>query len=146
MSGAVRKFDQDYWQPPRSTEMSAIDYGVPANARALACPDCGTEFVVGSRYCHVCGTERSLSGESQHSAFGWLDVGRVREAIGLPLGSLVCFALGVACVIAALVTGLIYSATTVLDWQAVQIWRIEWLLAATVALVAGILLKRSDAR
>lgn len=126
--------------------MSAIDYGVPAQARALACPACGTEFVVGARFCHVCGGERSLSGERQHGFLEWLDFGRIRQAIGLPIASLVCFGLGIACVVAAIITGLVYTATTILDWQAVQIWRIEWLLAAAVALVAGILLKRTDGR
>ena len=38
-------------------------------------------------------------------------------------------------------TGLVYTAATVLDWQAVQIWRIEWLLAAIAAFLAGILLR-----
>jgi hypothetical protein len=37
---------------------------------------------------------------------------------------------------------LVFTATTVLDWQAVQVWRIEWLLAAAVAFLAAILLKR----
>jgi hypothetical protein len=39
-----------------------------------------------------------------------------------------------------------YTAATVLDWQAVQIWRIEWLLASAAAFLAGILLKKTDAR
>jgi len=38
---------------------------------------------------------------------------------------------------------LFFTAATVLDWQAVQLWRIEWLLGAAVAFVAGILLKKS---
>jgi hypothetical protein len=44
--------------------------------------------------------------------------------------------------VAALLTGFIFSAATVLDWQAVQLWRIEWLLAAIALFVAGILLKK----
>ncbi|MGH9521647.1 MAG: hypothetical protein ACRD3E_03845 [Terriglobales bacterium] len=146
MSGAARKFDQDYWQPPRSTEMSAIDYGVPAPSRTLACSACGSEFVVGARFCHVCGGERTLAGERERNFLDWLDFSRIRQSIGLPIASLVCFGLGAACVVAAIVTGLIYTATTVLDWQAVQIWRIEWLLASMVALVAGILLKNGSSQ
>lgn len=146
MSEAARKFDQDYWRAPRSEEMSAVDYGVAAPSRALSCSECGTEFVVGARFCHVCGNERSLEGKQTRSGIlDWMDFSRIREGIGLPIPSLVCFALGVASVIAAIVTGFIYTATTVLDWQAVQVWRIEWLLAAMVALVAGILLKNSGA-
>jgi hypothetical protein len=40
------------------------------------------------------------------------------------------------------VTGFLFSATTLLDWQAVQLWRIEWLLAATAIFAAGFLLKK----
>jgi len=47
-------------------------------------------------------------------------------------------------VIAAISVGFIYSANTLVDWQAVQTWRIEWMLAAIVAFVAGILLKRPE--
>ena len=87
-----------------------------------------------------------MAGASERHFLEWFDFGRIRHAIGLPIASLVCFGLGVACVVAAVVTGLIYTATTVLDWQAVQVWRIEWLLAAMVALVAGILLKNSSSQ
>jgi hypothetical protein len=37
-----------------------------------------------------------------------------------------------------------FTAGTVLDWQAVQIWRVEWLLGAAAAFLAGILLKKAD--
>jgi hypothetical protein len=45
-------------------------------------------------------------------------------------------------VIAAVFTGLLFNATTLLDWQAVQLWRIEWLLGSVAMFVAGILLKK----
>ena len=70
----------------------------------------------------------------------------VREGLGLSIGSLIAFIAGIACIAAAVATGFVYTAATVLDWQAVQIWRVEWLLAAVAALVAGILLKKADAR
>jgi hypothetical protein len=38
-------------------------------------------------------------------------------------------------------TGVVYREDTLVDWQAVQTWRIEWLLGAVVALLAGILLR-----
>ena len=140
MSGAVQRVDQDYWQPPRGPGQE-----VAASPTALACPECGTEFVVGSRFCHVCGVERQAAAESGSRSFtDWLEFTRIREAIGLSAASLVCLIAGVVCVIAAIVTGFIYTANTVLDWQAVQVWRIEWMLAATVAFIAGILLKKSN--
>jgi hypothetical protein len=73
----------------------------------------------------------------------YMDFHAIREALGLTIGSLIAFVLGVACVGCAVATGLMYTATTLLDWQAVQIWRIEWLLAAVAAFLAGILLKRA---
>lgn len=140
MPGAVQRVDQDYWQPPRGSLANDA-----MQSQALACPECGTEFVVGSRFCHVCGAEReALAGGGSHSFTKWLELTRIRETIGLSVGSLVCLIAGATCLIAAVVTGFIYTANTVLDWQAVQVWRIEWLLAATAALVAGILLKKSE--
>ncbi len=140
MSGVVHRVDQDYWQPPRGPQDE-----VAVQPKALACPECGTEFVVGSRYCHVCGGEReALTDSGSRSFTDWLDFTRIHDAIGLSAASLVCLIAGVVCVLAAIVTGFIYTANTVLDWQAVQVWRIEWLLAATVAFVAGILLKRAN--
>lgn len=139
MSEAVHRVDQDYWQPPRGPLEDAVA------PKALACPECGTEFVVGSRFCHVCGAEREALTESGSRRFtDWLEFTRLREVIGLSVLSLVCLIAGVVCVIAAIATGFIYTANTVLDWQAVQVWRIEWLLAATVAFVAGILLKKNS--
>jgi hypothetical protein len=142
MSGAVHRVDQDYWQPPRG-QAEAPAY----QAQALACPECGTEFVVGSRFCHVCGAEREAISEGGSRGFTeWLDFTRIREFVGLSAASLVCLIAGVVCVLAAIITGFIYTANTVLDWQAVQVWRIEWLLAATAAFIAGILLKRAEVR
>jgi hypothetical protein len=71
-----------------------------------------------------------------------LGIRRLQEALGLTTGSLIAFIIGVVCTLAAIGTGLIFTATTVLDWQAVQVWRIEWLLAAAAAFLAGLLLKR----
>lgn len=71
-----------------------------------------------------------------------LDLSAATRAMGQTIGSLIALILGVMCLIAAAVTGYIYTVTTVLDWQAVQIWRIEWLLASLAMFAAGILLKR----
>jgi hypothetical protein len=47
------------------------------------------------------------------------------------------------CVAGAILVGLIFTVQTTLDWQAVQVWRIEWLLGASASFLAGILLKKS---
>lgn len=128
---------EDYWQPPKGSQTETP-------AQALACPECGTEFVVGSRFCHVCGAEREAPRGRSAGIAERLQLTRIRDSVGLSVAPLLCLVAGFACVLAAIGTGLIYSANTVLDWQAVQVWRIEWLLSALVVFAAGILLKRND--
>ena len=41
--------------------------------------------------------------------------------------------------------GFIYSVQNFADFQAIQFWRMQWLLGAVAAFVAGILLKRTGA-
>ena len=138
MSGVAHKLDQEFWQPPAQAQALQS-----APAAVEICPRCNTDFVVGARFCHVCGAGREPQpGLSNARAARLLDVRALQEALGLNIGALIAFVVGVACVVAAIVTGLLYTATTITDWQAVQVWRIEWLLAATVAFVAGILLNR----
>jgi len=127
----------EFWRPPLETRQETM----PA-LEAESCARCGTELVAGSRFCHICGKARKP--QFQVHRIQWarvLDVHRIEEHMGLPMASLVALAAGVICALAAIGTGLIYTTSTALDWQAVQVWRIEWLLGAVVALLAGILLK-----
>ncbi len=140
MFHATHNLEQEFWRPPVQTEVQEVRSAVEI------CPRCNTEFLVGSRFCYICGVQReSEAHNAQSSMLHFLDIRLIGNALGLTTASLVAFIAGLACVIAAFATGLIYTATTVLDWQAVQIWRVEWLLAAAVAFIAGILLKRSAA-
>ena len=68
---------------------------------------------------------------------------RLPQGLNLSLPSTILFAIGVFCAIAAIVVGFIYSATTLVDWQAVQIWRLEWMLGSIIAMLAALLLKNS---
>ena len=127
----------EFWRPPLETREEAV----PA-VQTQGCSRCGTEFVAGSRFCHVCGAERQPQFAARR--FQWarfLEIHRIQERLGLSLASVVAFIVGIICILAAIGTGLVFTASTVLDWQAVQVWRIEWLLAAIVAFLAGILLK-----
>jgi hypothetical protein len=145
MSDAVRNPTQEYWRPAQAprTQMNAL-------AAEAVCATCGTEYALGARFCHVCGSEREPQmGMGAHRASTYLsqigrilDIENIRKAIGLSTGSLILFIIGCACVLGAIMTGIVYSATTVLDWQAVQVWRLEWMLAAVVAFVMAILLKK----
>jgi hypothetical protein len=67
----------------------------------------------------------------------------VRDALGLPLPCLICFLVGVLCLGSALFVGFVAPSETVVDFQAVQYWRMEWLLGGVAAFIAGILLKIS---
>jgi len=70
-----------------------------------------------------------------------LDFHEIKSRTGLSTGSLIAFVLGLACIAGALLVGLL-TARTLVDWQAIQFYRVEWLLAATASFVAGILLKK----
>lgn len=73
----------------------------------------------------------------------YLTFHEVQQWVGLSTGSLIAFIIGLVCVAGALLVGLL-AAKTFGEWQAIQIYRAECLLAATAAFVAGILLKRSS--
>jgi hypothetical protein len=177
MSEVVQETQQDFWRPPVLAEQPVLDReAIPAMAEA--CPRCGTEFLLGSRFCHSCGgrrpeamsaTARADAAEfaglwenavhkmrTMVSAFslekiqrriripGWLHYlhfHEIKRWVGLPTASLIAFILGVGCVAGALLVGLL-TARTLVDWQAIQYYRAEWLLAATASFVAGILLKK----
>jgi hypothetical protein len=145
MPDALNNVHQEYWRPP--SPPARVPEPSSALRGQLTCQHCGAEFVVGSRFCHVCGSEREpLVGYSAASRWAQiLDFTRIREGLGLSVGSLIAFFIGSGCVIAAIATGFMFTAATVLDWQAVQIWRLEWLLAAAAAFLAGVLLKKTDA-
>jgi cytosine/uracil/thiamine/allantoin permease len=54
--------------------------------------------------------------------------------------------IGLGCVAGMIGVSLFYKATNLAEFQAIQLWRIEWLLGATAAFLAGILLKKSADR
>jgi len=71
----------------------------------------------------------------------YLSFHEIKIHVGLPTASLVAFFIGIGCVAGALLVGLL-TAKTLVDWQAIQFYRAEWLLAATASFAAGILLKK----
>lgn len=146
MSEAVHHVEHEYWRPP-AQPAHAME-APPSMRGQLTCDQCGSEFLMGARFCHVCGSERESLADAGAAA-RWaqiLDFTRIREGLGLALGSLIAFIAGIGCILAAIATGFMFTAATFQDWQAVQIWRIEWLLAGAAAFLAGILLKKADVR
>ena len=140
MAQASRSGTQEYWRPANPDVARLID----SSTTTAACWNCGTEYPAGALFCHVCGSSREkraattvsaiVSGKSQVFSKRWLTAN---------ISSLLCFIAGLLCVVAAAVTGAIYRIGNLTDWQAVQLWRIEWLLAAAVCMLAGIFLKKS---
>jgi len=133
MSGAAHNLDQEFWRPPQQ---------IPSLARPSVpteiCSRCNNEFVVGSRFCHVCGAQRETEAKIRAvPGIDWL-----RQSLGLTAGSMIAFVSGLVCLGFAVATGLMYTASTVLEWQAIQMWRMQWLLGSAAAFLAGILLKR----
>lgn len=72
----------------------------------------------------------------------YLHFHEIKSRMGLSTGSFVSFVIGLACVAGALLVELL-PVQKLVDWQAIQIYRVEWLLAATASFVLGILLKKN---
>lgn len=174
MSNVVQQTQQDFWRPPVPSVETEIAVHAAVPVTVQACPRCGTEYLLGSRFCHTCGSHRpeTVSAEARadaavmarlweqgvariHSAlrgFSWREISlpawvrylhfhEIQRRVGLSTASFIAFVIGIGCVAGALTVGLM-TAKTFVDWQAIQFYRAEWLLAAVVAFVAGILLKK----
>ena len=139
MSDGVRNITQEYWRPvqPPNTELRGI-------GTEMLCSNCGSEFAIGARFCHVCGNERAPETNASRTSqlIDLIDFEQLCERSGLNGIALILTFVGFGCVLGAILVGLVYTANTVLDWQAVQVWRIEWMLGALVAFVAAILLNK----
>ena len=140
MGEVANQVPQEYWRPPMRTASDAL-----ASAEFIeTCRRCGTEFIVSSRFCHACGALRPEQNSASHviELPGLAELTALGERFGLTIASLIAFIVGIVCIVGALAVGVVFSTRTLLDWQAIQIWRIEWLLGAISAFVAGCLLKK----
>jgi len=137
MAEAVEQARQDFWRPP-------VPDVANGQERSKTCDECGTEFIVGSRYCHRCGASRvHASAASAAELPGLAELSALGKRLGLNTPSLVAFLFGMLSLLGALSVGIVFTARTALDWQAIQLWRIEWLLAAIAGFGAGLLLKKT---
>jgi hypothetical protein len=179
MAEVVNDTAREFWRSPTMLEPVEVLEPAANPEMAEACADCGTEFMIGSRFCHTCGQRRpamaatstdaavmaglwarsiawnaawvrtlasSITASWRRISFpDWLQhlhFHEIKRWIGLPTAALVAFMIGLGCVVGALGVSLFYRASTLAEFQAIQMWRIEWLLAATASFVAGILLKK----
>ena len=140
MGEVIDQVQHEFWQPP----VRVAPDSVTSHDLSETCRHCAAEFIVGSRFCHSCGVARAgLNTAGLASLPGLAELAAAGERIGLTVAPFAAFLIGVICVVGAFAVGVIFSAKTFLDWQAIQLWRIEWLLGAVAAFAAGMLLKRS---
>ncbi|PYY21255.1 MAG: hypothetical protein DMG62_19815 [Acidobacteria bacterium] len=140
--------DYEHWEDEtpeanNKTAVAAEPVVIPVaepQVRHDLCEHCGAEFVVNSPFCRMCGRAREGAARRKKSRWDFMDFYQLRRRLGLSVGAMICLIIGLICIGAGVTTGFIYSATTLVDWQAIQIWRGEWLIAAGVAFICGILL------
>jgi hypothetical protein len=140
MSEVLHHSPQEFWRAPAAHPETENALPLPA------CGSCGTEFIIGARFCHTCGASPVLHGHRPAESLKFpeqLEFHNLQNWFGLSTLSLAAFLIGIGCVLATIGVGFLYSAQTIADFQAIQLWRIEWLLGAVAAFAAGILLKRS---
>lgn len=142
MSETAREISQEYWRPAQPPQSQIGDMRAEAH-----CARCGTQLTPGARFCHVCGSEREPDTRAhfRRGVSFSIDFESIRQRIGLPMMSSLLAILAVVFVLVTLLTGMVYRADTLVEWQAVQTWRIEWMLAALVALVGAVLFKNPPA-
>ena len=64
--------------------------------------------------------------------------------LGLSTASLIAFSIGLLCLLAVMGVGIVYTVQSFADFQAIQYYRVQWLLAAVAAFMAGLLLNRNS--
>jgi len=139
MADVVRDAQHEFWRPPAV----AVEAARPGLVEV--CDGCSTEFMVGSLFCHLCGTSREARPLTATHWTLYLELHNIKRTLGLSTASLIAFVVGMAClVMAGIAVGMIYSIQTFNDFQAVQLYRMQWLLGAIAAFAAGLLLKKSS--
>jgi hypothetical protein len=143
MADAASNYEerQEFWRPAGFPRLEST----LLQNNESACRQCGGDLIAQSQFCHGCGARQRpvLAAYIWPSFRSWRDISSIAAALGQGTASLIALILGCASLTVALLTGFIYTATTLVDWQAVQLWRIEWLLAAIAFFIAGILLKKN---
>jgi hypothetical protein len=138
MADVAHDAQHEFWRPP------AVPADTARTGMVEVCEGCASEFMVGSLFCHVCGASREARPSSTAHWTLYLEFHNIKRAFGLSTASLIAFVAGMAClVMAGVAVGMIYSVQTFNDFQAVQLYRMQWLLGAIAAFAAGLLLKKS---
>lgn len=136
MAEAANQAHHEFWRPPMP-----VSEAVASAERSSTCR-CGTEFIVSSLYCHACGARRAVLNTRTIEIPGRAELVSLSQRLGLTIPAAVAFLIGGLCVVGAFGVSAFFSARSTLDWQAIQLWRIEWLLASIASFVAGCVLKK----
>ena len=137
MAQVADQTQHEFWRPPMPSSAAIAD-----SDRSSTCR-CGTEYIVSSVYCHACGASRPDPNAARTLEIpGLAELASLGERLGLTTPAVIAFLAGLLCVVGSLSVSVFFTARTLLDWQAIQLWRIEWLLAAVAAFVAGCLFKK----
>jgi hypothetical protein len=137
------KMSQEYWRPALSGDRQSQTRDLQTPGNAAYCTTCGTRYAVGERFCYLCGPRGEDTRTEKWSGLSLdsLDLEGIRKQTGLSTISLVFVLAAAVFLLATMMTGLVHSPSTTAEWQALQTWRIEWLLGTVVALLAAILFK-----
>ena len=141
MAELVHDAQHEFWRPPVAQQDAA------APAMLEACDSCGTEFIVSARFCHACGAARQMQQASVAVVPHWtrhLEFQNIKRMLGLSTASLIAFSIGLLCLLAVMGVGVVYTVQSFADFQAIQYYRVQWLLAAVAAFLAGLLLNRNS--
>jgi hypothetical protein len=139
MADVVRDAQHEFWRPP------AVAAEAARPGLVEVCDGCSTEFMVGSLFCHLCGASREARPLTATHWTLYLEFHNIKRTLGLSTASLIAFLVGMACLfMGGIAVGMIYSVQTFNDFQAVQLYRMQWLLGAIAAFAAGLLLKKSS--
>ena len=137
MADVAHDAQHEFWRPP------VVAAEAPRPGMVEVCDGCASEFMVGSLFCHVCGASREARPSTATHWTLYLEFHNIKRALGLSTASLIAFVVGMACLVMAIAVAMIYSVQTFNDFQAVQFYRMQWLLGAIAAFAAGLLLKKS---
>jgi ribosomal protein L40E len=130
---------EEYWKPLPALKLHS---GSATELAKVRCGRCGAELTLRAKYCHACGFEQTLTPIKGPVLLTQPDLASVVATLQQNLASFIALVMGCTCLLAAAGTGFLFKANTLSDWQAVQLWRIEWLLGAIALFAAGVLLKR----
>ena len=146
MAEAANHAQHEFWRPPMTASEAMANHDMANHERSgdrSATCNCGSEFIVSSLYCHACGARRpDLNAGRRLEIPGLAELSGLGERLGLTTPAVVAFLVGALCMLGALAVSVFFSVRTALDWQAIQLWRVEWLLGAVAAFAAGCLLKK----